>query len=71
MNNNQNNKILYGIGGILIGLILAGVFYPMMRYGGYGMMNWRNNSSYDQRVTGNNQGQHHGQALHRADDPSP
>jgi uncharacterized protein (DUF305 family) len=55
MNNNQNNKILYGIGGIVIGLLLAGVFYPMMRYGGYGMMGWRNNSSYDQRVTGNNQ----------------
>jgi uncharacterized protein (DUF305 family) len=55
MNNNQNNKILYGIGGIVIGLLLAGVFYPMMRYGGYGMMNWRNNSSYDQRVSGNNQ----------------
>lgn len=55
MNNNQNNKILYGIGGVVIGLLLAGVFYPMMRYGGYGMMNWRNNSSYDQRVTGNNQ----------------
>lgn len=55
MNNNQNNKILYGIGGIVIGLLLAGVFYPMMRYGGYGMMNWRNDSSYDQRVTGNNQ----------------
>src|SRR5574343_260914 len=55
MNNNQNNKILYGIGGSVIGLLLAGVFYPMMRYGGYGMMNWRNNSSYDQRVSGNNQ----------------
>jgi uncharacterized protein (DUF305 family) len=55
MNNNQNNKILYGIGGIVIGLLLAGVFYPMMRYGGYGMMNWRNNSSYDQRVAGSNQ----------------
>jgi uncharacterized protein (DUF305 family) len=39
----------------VIGLLLAGVFYPMMRYGGYGMMNWRNNSSYDQRVSGNNQ----------------
>ena len=53
--NNQNNKILYGIGGIVIGLILAGVFYPMMRYGGYGMMNWRNNSSYEQGVNGNTQ----------------
>ena len=55
MNNNQNNKILFGIGGIVIGIILAGVFYPMMRYGGYGMMNWRNNSISDQRVNGNTQ----------------
>lgn len=53
--NNQNNKILYGIGGIVIGVILVGVFYPMMRYGNFGMMNWRSNSAYDQRVTGNNQ----------------
>jgi len=55
MNNNQNNKILYGIGGIVIGLILAGVFYPMMRYGGFGMMNWRNNSVSDQGINGNTQ----------------
>jgi uncharacterized protein (DUF305 family) len=41
--------------GIVIGLILAGVFYPMMRYSGYGMMNRGDNSSYDQRVSGNNQ----------------
>lgn len=53
MNNTENNKILYGIGGIVIGLILAGVFYPMMRYGGYGMMNWRNNSLSDERTNGN------------------
>ncbi len=53
--NNQNNKILYGIGGIVIGLLLAGVFYPMMRYGGYGMMNWRYNSVSDQRVNSNTQ----------------
>ena len=53
--NNQNNKILYGIGGIVIGLILAGVFYPMMRYGSFGMMNWRNNSVSDQRVNINTQ----------------
>ena len=55
MNKNQNNKILYGIGGIVIGLILAGVFYPTVRYGGYGMMNWRNNPVSDRRVNGNNQ----------------
>lgn len=53
MNNIENNKILYGIGGIVIGLILAGVFYPMMRYSGFGMMNWRNNTISDQRVNGN------------------
>ncbi|MBP9818583.1 MAG: DUF305 domain-containing protein [Candidatus Pacebacteria bacterium] len=55
MNNNQNNKILYGIGGIVIGLLLAGVLYPMMRYGNYGMMNWRNNSVSNQRVSDNTQ----------------
>lgn len=55
MNNNQNNKILYGIGGIVIGLVLTGVFYPMMRYGDYGMMNWGNNSVSGQRVNGNMQ----------------
>ncbi len=38
MNNNQNNKIIYGIGGIVIGLILATLFTPIMRYGG--MMSW-------------------------------
>lgn len=40
MNNNQNNSILYGIGGIVIGLILAALLFPMMRYGG--MMSWGN-----------------------------
>ena len=39
----------------MIGLILAGVFYPMMRYGGFGMMNWRNNSVSDQGINGNTQ----------------
>lgn len=38
MNNNQNKSTLYGVGGIVIGLILAAVFFPMMRYGG--MMSW-------------------------------
>ncbi len=41
--NNQNNKILYGIGGIVIGILLVSVITPMFRYGGYGMMNWGNN----------------------------
>ena len=55
MNNNQNNKILYGIGGIIIGILLVSVFTPMMRYGGFGMMNWRNSSATDQRINGNAQ----------------
>lgn len=48
--NNENNKIWYGIIGIVIGLLLAGAFYPMMRYGGFGMMGWGNNSPYSQRA---------------------
>lgn len=40
MNNIENNKILYGIGGIVIGLILATVLFPIMRYDG--MMSWNN-----------------------------
>ncbi len=39
-NNNQNNSFLYGIGGLVIGLILAVGLFPMMRYGG--MMSWGN-----------------------------
>src|SRR3990167_6752988 len=42
---NQNNKILYGIGGIVIGILLVSVFTPMMRYGGFGMMNWRSGNT--------------------------
>ncbi len=53
--NNQNNKIIYGIGGIVIGILLVSVFTPMFRYGGYGMMNWGNNSATGQRVNGNTQ----------------
>lgn len=48
MNNNQNNSILYGVGGIVIGLILAAVLFPMMRYGG--MMSWGNNQSSSVRT---------------------
>src|SRR3989344_955698 len=48
-NNNQNSKVLYGIGGIIIGVLLVSVITPMFRYGGYGMMNWRN-SSVDQNA---------------------
>lgn len=43
MNNLENNKILYGIGGIVLGLILAAVLFPMMRYGG--MLSWGNNQN--------------------------
>ena len=51
MNNNQNNKIIYGIGGIIIGLILAIFFTPAVfsnRNSGFGMMNWRNNPASNQ-----------------------
>lgn len=55
MNNNQKNKITYSIGGIVIGIILTAVFYPMMRYGSFGMMNWQSNSTDDQKLTRNAQ----------------
>lgn len=45
MNNNQNNKIIYGIGGIVIGILLISVFTPMFRYGSFGMMNFRNGNT--------------------------
>jgi uncharacterized protein (DUF305 family) len=53
--NNQNNKILYGIGGIVIGILLVSVITPMFRYGGYGMMNWGNNQASNQGVNVNTQ----------------
>lgn len=43
MNNNQNSSVMYGIGGIVIGIVLAGIFFPMMRDGG--MMSWGNNQN--------------------------
>lgn len=52
MNNNQNNKILYGIVGVVIGILLFSVFTPIMRNSG--MMNWRNNSVQNQKVNGDN-----------------
>jgi len=52
MNNNQNIKILYGIGGIIIGILFVSVLTPMFRYDGYGMMNWGNNSAPIQRTAG-------------------
>jgi len=42
---NNNNKALYIIGGIVVGIILTAVFTPMFRNGGYGMMNWGNNNT--------------------------
>jgi uncharacterized protein (DUF305 family) len=51
MNNNQNNKIMYGIGGIVLGLLLALVFSPMMRWSG-SMMSWGNNQAPSQRTAG-------------------
>lgn len=53
--NSQNDKIIYGIGGIVIGVLLVGLFTPMFRYGGYGMMGWRNNSIYNEKSIGNTQ----------------
>ena len=47
MNNNQNNKILYGIGGIVIGLTLAAIFAPMMRSGG--VTSWNDNQNLSGR----------------------
>ena len=46
MNNNQNNNILYGIGGLIIGILLVSVFAPMMQYGG---MMFGGNSDYGPR----------------------
>jgi uncharacterized protein (DUF305 family) len=52
---NNNNKTLYIISGIVVGIILTAVFTPMFRYGGYGMMNWGNRSVSDQRINNNTQ----------------
>lgn len=51
--NNQNNKILYGIGGVIVGIIIVSIFTPIFRYRGYGMMNWGNSSVLDQRINSN------------------
>lgn len=54
----MNNKITFGIGGIIIGLVLATFFtsttFPY-RNGGFGMMGWRNDSTTNQGLTGNTQ----------------
>ena len=54
----MNNKITFGIGGVVIGLVLATLFTSAVfpyRNGGFGMMGWRNNSVSNQVVTVNNQ----------------
>ncbi len=43
--NNQNSKIVYGIGGIILGILVISVFTPMTRYGGFGMMNGGNGNT--------------------------
>lgn len=43
--NNQNNKILYGIGGVIIGILLVSVFTPMMRDGGPEIKNSENRNT--------------------------
>lgn len=54
----MNNKITFGVGGVIIGLLLAtflaSSIFPY-RNGGFGMMGWRNNSVSNQVVTVNNQ----------------
>lgn len=45
MNNTQNNKATYIVGGIVLGILLALLLSPVFGRGGYsGMMNWGNNS---------------------------
>ncbi len=54
----MNNKITFGIGGIIIGLVLATFFTSTIfpyRNGGFGMMGWRNDSTTNQGLTGNTQ----------------
>mgnify|MGYP003453340839 FL=1 len=55
----MNNKITFGIGGVIIGLLLAGIFtstiFSGYRNGGLGMMNWGNNSASNQKINGNTQ----------------
>ena len=54
----MNNKIAFGIGGIIIGLVLATFFTSTIfpsRNGGFGMMGWRNNPVSNQGLIGNTQ----------------
>lgn len=52
----MNNKIAFGVGGIIIGLVLAVFFTSSVfpnRNSGFGMMGWRTNSVSNQGVNGN------------------
>lgn len=54
----MNNKITFGIGGIIIGLVLAIFFTSAVfpsRNGGFGMMGWRTNPTSSQGANGNTQ----------------
>lgn len=51
----MNNKITFGIGGIIIGILIVSAITPMFRYGGYGMMNWRSGPVTGQRANSNAQ----------------
>ncbi|MEK7612253.1 MAG: DUF305 domain-containing protein [Patescibacteria group bacterium] len=51
----MNNKIVFGVGGIIIGLLLAIFFTSALlpyRNGGFGMMGWRTNSVSNQEFAG-------------------
>src|SRR3989344_169722 len=52
MNNNQNIKILYGIGGIIIGILFVSGLTPPFCYDGDGKMNWGKNLAPIQRTGG-------------------
>lgn len=47
MNNQENNKILYLVGGVVIGIIVIMLMGSMTGYGYRGMMSWRNNREVD------------------------
>lgn len=52
--NNQNKSFIYGIGGIVVGVILTTVFSPMMRSDYGGMMSWINNQGIIPKSMGRN-----------------
>ena len=54
----MNNKIVFGIGGIIVGLILTTLLTSTISpygNGGFGMMGWRNNPISNQGLSGNTQ----------------